>query len=359
MGWFDRFRRPRSAAAPAAVEHLPRREAPAPEPEPERAVTDASPGVNGAGSVVQPPVAAGLGSRPPGFDRSITMATELPVDRAGRVVAVVNQKGGVGKTTSTVSIAAAMALQGLQVLVIDLDPQGNATTGLGRRVMQGGDSIYRVLVDDLPFEDATEPTAVKGLHVMPSTVDLAGAEIELVTVFGREDRLRTALADARDLYDLVIIDCPPSLGLLTVNALTAADGILVPIQCEYFALEGLSQLLQTVELIRGRLNPELAVAGIVMTMYDPTITLAGDVVDEVRTHFGDLVLDTVVPRVVRLSEAPSHGQPIGVFDPNSRGARAYARVAQELVARLGLPPVTDQSTSLLSTVRAGRELERA
>ncbi len=260
----------------------------------------------------------------------------------GRVVCIVNQKGGVGKTTTTVSLAGSLAQQGARVLVIDLDPQGNATTGLGLRAHRGGDSIYRVLTDDLPLEDATEPTSLRGLYVVPSTLDLAGAEIELVSMFSREQRLRDAIGVVRDLYDIVLIDCPPSLGLLTINALTAADDVIVPIQCEYYALEGLGQLLTTVELVQQRLNPNLAIAGVVLTMFDGHATLSHQVVDEVRRHFGDGAFKTMIPRTVRLSEAPSFGLPITLFDPNSRGARSYTRLAREVAERLDLTLTTSE-----------------
>ena len=252
------------------------------------------------------------------------------------VLAVTNQKGGVGKTTTTVSLGAALAAEGHDVLVVDLDPQGNATTGLGLRVSEGAPSTYRVIVEQMALEDAAEPTAVRHLHIVPSSLDLAGAEIELVPQFSREHRLRTALDVVRDQYDVVLIDCPPSLGLLTVNALVAADQVLVPIQCEYYALEGLGQLMRTIEMVRSGLNNALQLGGVLMTMYDGRTNLSQQVVDEVRGHFGELAFSTVIPRTVRLSEAPSYGQPITEFDPSSRGARAYQRLGRELARRLGL-----------------------
>ena len=252
------------------------------------------------------------------------------------VLAVTNQKGGVGKTTTTVSLGAAIAAEGHDVLIVDLDPQGNATTGLGLRVSEGAPSTYRVIVEQLPLEDAAEPTAVRRLHIVPSSLDLAGAEIELVPQYSRELRLRSALDLVRDQYDVVLIDCPPSLGLLTVNALVAADQVLVPIQCEYYALEGLGQLMRTIEMVRSGLNEDLSLGGVLMTMYDARTNLSQQVVDEVRNHFGELAYGTVIPRTVRLSEAPSYGQPITEFDPSSRGARAYQRLAREMIRRLGL-----------------------
>lgn len=270
-----------------------------------------------------------------------------PPDTAHAVVlAVTNQKGGVGKTTTTVSLGAALAAEGHDVLVVDLDPQGNATTGLGLRVSEGAPSTYRVIVEQMPLEDAAEPTAVRQLHLVPSSLDLAGAEIELVPQFSREHRLRSALDAVRDQYDVVLIDCPPSLGLLTVNALVAADQVLVPIQCEYYALEGLGQLMRTIEMVRSGLNHDLALGGVLMTMFDGRTNLSQQVVDEVRGHFGDLAYSTVIPRTVRLSEAPSYGQPITEFDPTSRGARAYQRLAREVIRRLHLDTSDDTAERL-------------
>jgi chromosome partitioning protein len=250
---------------------------------------------------------------------------ELP-----RVLAIANQKGGVGKTTTAVNLGSALAEAGYRVLVIDLDPQGNATTGLGVNPRDLESSVYDVIMNDAALEDCVEPTSLKNLFVAPSTIDLAGAEIELVPAMSRELKLRRAVDAVRDDYDLVLIDCPPSLGLLTVNGLAAADDVIVPIQCEYYALEGLGQLLRNVGLVRGNLNPTLDVRGIVLTMYDARTKLADQVEAEVRAHFGPKVYETVVPRTVRLSEAPSFGQPIIVFDPSSRGAQAYRDLAEEV-----------------------------
>jgi chromosome partitioning protein len=250
---------------------------------------------------------------------------ELP-----RVFAVANQKGGVGKTTTTVNLGASLADLGYRVLVIDLDPQGNATTGLGIDARNFDTSIYDVILHDLPLEDCIEPTSIKNLFVAPATIDLAGAEIELVPTFSRELRLHRAVAAIRDDFQYIFIDCPPSLGLITVNGLAAATEVLVPIQCEYYALEGVGQLLKNVELVRGNLNPTLQVTTIVLTMYDARTKLADQVVDEVRRHFGDAVCKTIVPRSVRVSEAPSFGQPVTVHDPSSRGAIAYRELAKEV-----------------------------
>jgi chromosome partitioning protein len=247
-----------------------------------------------------------------------------------RVIAVANQKGGVGKTTTAVNLGAALAEAGYRVLVVDLDPQGNATTGLGVSPRDVETSIYDVLMNDVPALDVVEPTSLKNLFVVPATLDLAGAEIELVPAFSREQKLRRALEVVRAEYDLVLIDCPPSLGLLTVNGLAAADDVIVPIQCEYYALEGLGQLLRNVALVRNNLNPSLEVRGIVLTMHDTRTRLAEQVENEVREHFGEKVYATVVPRTVRLAEAPSFGQPIIVFDPTSKGAKAYRKLAKEV-----------------------------
>lgn len=247
-----------------------------------------------------------------------------------RVIAIANQKGGVGKTTTTVNLGACLAELGFRTLIVDLDPQGNASTGLGIENRGLDTSMYQVLMDDASLENCIEPSAVKNLFVAPASLDLAGAEIELVPAFGREHRLRKAIDAVLNDFDYVLIDCPPSLGLLTVNGLTAAQEVLVPIQCEYYALEGLGQLLRNVDLVKKNLNPALEVSTIVCVMYDQRTKLADQVVAEVREHFGDKVCKTVVPRNVRLSEAPSYGQPIIVFDSGSRGATAYRNVAKEV-----------------------------
>jgi chromosome partitioning protein len=250
---------------------------------------------------------------------------ELP-----RVIAIANQKGGVGKTTTTVNLGAALAELGYRVLVIDLDPQGNATTGLGIDARNFELSMYDVIMRDQPLENCIEPTSVKNLFVAPATIDLAGIEIELVPAFSRELKLKRAIDSVVDDFDFVLIDCPPSLGLITVNGLAAAGEVMVPIQCEYYALEGLSQLLRNVNLVSSNLNETLEVTTIVLTMFDARTRLSIDVANEVREHFAGRVCKSVIPRTVRLSEAPSFGQPITVFDPTSRGAVAYRELAKEV-----------------------------
>ncbi len=247
-----------------------------------------------------------------------------------RVLAIANQKGGVGKTTTAVNLGASLAELGYRALVIDLDPQGNATTGLGINPRNLETSIYDVLLHDTALEDCIEPTSLRNLFVAPATIDLAGAEIELVPAFSRELRLRRALEPALEDVDFALIDCPPSLGLITVNGLAAATEVVVPIQCEYYALEGLGQLLRNVNLVQANLNPRLELSTIILTMYDARTKLADQVAAEVRHHFGAKVCRNIVPRTVRLSEAPSFGQPITLFDPSSRGAIAYRELAKEV-----------------------------
>ncbi|MFF5094401.1 MULTISPECIES: ParA family protein [Actinosynnema] len=259
---------------------------------------------------------------------------QLPKPARRRVFTVANQKGGVGKTTSTVNIAAGLAIHGLKVLVIDLDPQGNASTALGVEHRSGTPSVYEVLIGELSISEAAQQsTASPNLYCVPATIDLAGAEIELVSMVARESRLKEALSpEALDDFqpDYVFIDCPPSLGLLTVNAMCAAQEVLIPIQCEYYALEGLGQLLRNIELVQAHLNPNLNVSTILLTMYDGRTKLADQVTSEVRGHFGDTVLKTVIPRSVKVSEAPGYGQTILAYDPGSRGAMSYLDAAREI-----------------------------
>jgi chromosome partitioning protein len=250
-----------------------------------------------------------------------------------RMIAIANQKGGVGKTTTAVNLGAALAILGQIVLVVDLDPQGNASTGLGIDHSVRTTTTYNVIMSGAEIREAIQTTEVPGLSAIPSTIDLAGAEIELVSQFSRENRLRKALESIQEEFDFVLLDCPPSLGLLTVNALTAADELIVPIQCEYYALEGLGQLLKNVRLVQQNVNPGLRLSGIVMTMFDARTKLADQVIDEVRAYFGSRVYDTIIPRTVRLSEAPGFGKPISLYDPSSKGALAYKWLAEEVVAR--------------------------
>ncbi len=251
----------------------------------------------------------------------------------GQTIACTNQKGGVGKTTTVVNLATYLALLGDSVLIIDLDPQGNATSGFGIDRSTVAGSTYDALVDGAPLSSLHVATAVEGLRLVPSSIALAGAEVELATAEARERRLGRAVKAERDAWDWILVDCPPSLGLLTVNALTGSDAVLIPIQCEYYALEGLSQLIATVNLVRDHLNPDLAISGVVLTMYDSRTNLSGEVAAEVRRHLHEAVFDTIVPRSVRLSEAPSHGRPIALYRPDSKGAEAYASLARELRAR--------------------------
>jgi chromosome partitioning protein len=247
-----------------------------------------------------------------------------------RRIAFVNHKGGVGKTTTAVNLGAWLALFGKSVLVVDLDPQANATTGLGVDARRVAGNSYQILVENLALEDAIEATSVRNLYCVPSTIDLAGAEIELVTAFSREMRLSKALESVIDEFEFILIDCPPSLGLLTVNALAAASEVIVPIQCEYYALEGLGQLLKNLNLVQTNLNPKLHLAGFVLTMYDSRTRLSEQVAAEVRAHFPGRVYSAVIPRSVRLSEAPSYGQPVALYDPRSKGSLAYRALALEV-----------------------------
>jgi chromosome partitioning protein len=251
------------------------------------------------------------------------------------IVAIANQKGGVGKSTTAINLGAGLAFQGERVLIVDLDPQGNTTSGLGVDRSSIRYSMYDLLVDDVAVDDVIEPSSVRDLFVVPATIELAGAEIDLVSMFSREKRLGTALEPVSGDYDFVLIDCPPSLGLLTVNGLAAADEVLIPIQCEYYALEGVSQLMKNIQLVQRNLNPELEIEGVLLTMFDGRTTLASDVVAQVREHFGETTYRTVIPRTVRLSEAPSYGEPIEAYDPMSRGAIAYRELAREFRRRHG------------------------
>jgi chromosome partitioning protein len=276
---------------------------------------------------------------------------------SGRIISFANQKGGVGKTTTSVNLAAGLALRGHRVLVVDVDPQSNATTGLGldHRTLAG--STYELMVDGATFDSVVRTTGIKGLDCVPSSPDLAGAEVELVGEMAREGKLAGALQPAQPRYEVIFLDCPPSLGLLTVNALAAAHDLIVPVQCEYYALEGLGQLLGTAERVHRTVNPALRIAGFVMTMYDARTRLSSQVADEVRSHFGSFVFDTIVPRSVRMSEAPSFGEPVLTLDPSSRGAISHRLLAVEFETRYGLdthvpaPPPREQTRGDLGQTR--------
>ena len=248
----------------------------------------------------------------------------------GKIISVANQKGGVGKTTTTVNLATILAKKGKKVLLIDTDPQGNATSGLGI-TKESELSVYDLLVGDTELNEVVQETSIKNLKVCPSNISLAGAEVELVSMMSREQRLRTKLDVAKDEYDYILIDCPPSLGLITLNAFTASNSVLIPVQCEYFALEGLGQLLNTVNLVKKHLNKDLEIEGALLTMYDARTNLSNQVVKEVKKYFENKVYKTVIPRNVRLSEAPSYGMPISVYDPKSKGAKAYEKFTKELL----------------------------
>lgn len=251
----------------------------------------------------------------------------------GKIITIANQKGGVAKTTTAVNLGAGLAILGKKILIVDVDPQGNATSGLGINKLQTGRCIYDCLINDLPVSALLHQTQIEGLSVVPATIQLAGAEVELVSAISREMKLKKALAKIKEEYDYIIIDCPPSLGLLTLNAMTAADSILIPVQCEYYALEGLSQLMNTIALVKKHLNPSLEIEGAVLTMFDARTNLSIQVVDEVKTYFKDKVFHSIIPRNVRLSEAPSYGLPIMLYDPKSRGAEQYQELAKEVIER--------------------------
>lgn len=254
----------------------------------------------------------------------------------GKAIAIFNQKGGVGKTTTNINLGACLAMRGKKVLILDIDPQGNTTSGIGVKKKSLDYTVYDLLInDDFNTQDAILKTPVEGLDIIPASVDLAGAEIELVHIEGREKRLRRAIDKVRDIYDFIFIDCPPSLGLLTINSLTAVESVLIPIQCEFYALEGVSQLVNTIELVRANLNPSLEIEGVVLSMFDGRTNLSIQVVQEAKKYFGAKVYSTIIPRNVRLAEAPSYGMPIIQYDPKSKGASAYVEFAKEFLEREG------------------------
>ncbi|MBM7580591.1 ParA family protein [Jeotgalibacillus terrae] len=249
----------------------------------------------------------------------------------GRMIAIANQKGGVGKTTTSVNVSACLAYLGKKVLLVDMDPQGNATSGVGINKGDVDESIYDVLIEDVPAKDVIRGTSVENLYAIPATISLAGAEIEIVSMVSREIRLKKALEEVQSKFDFIIIDCPPSLGMLTINALTASDACIIPVQCEYYALEGLSQLLSTVRLVQKHLNHHLLIDGVLLTMLDARTNLGIQVIAEVKKYFQDKVYHTIIPRNVRLSEAPSHGLPVILYDPKSKGAEVYLELAKEVI----------------------------
>lgn len=251
----------------------------------------------------------------------------------GKIIAIANQKGGVGKTTTAINLASCLAEAGKKVLLIDADPQANATSGLGIDPREAQASIYECLVDDYPMASALQKTCIKGLSLVSSRIDLVGAELELIEKPARERVLRAALETVRDDFDFLLIDCSPSLGFITVNALTAADSVIIPVQAEYFALEGITQLLNTIRIIKSRLNPKLEIEGFLLTMYDARLRLANQIYEELKGHFGKMVFSTVIPRNIKLSEAPSHGLPVILYDSDSRGAISHRQLAKELIAR--------------------------
>ncbi|WP_367268785.1 ParA family protein [uncultured Adlercreutzia sp.] len=250
-----------------------------------------------------------------------------------KIIAIINQKGGVGKSTTAINLGAALGEMGKQVLLVDLDPQGNCSSGLGVEKSMIQECIYDVLLNDVPIQEVIIPDIAEGLDIAPATINLAGAEVELVSEMARESRLKDAVGSMRGRYDYILIDCPPQLGLLTVNALVAADKLLIPIQCEFYALEGVTKLLESMKRVKSRLNPTLDIYGVLLTMYDSRTTLSKQVVDEVREYFGRLAFTTMIPRTVKLSEAPSFGQPITQYDPKGRGALSYIELAKEVIAR--------------------------
>lgn len=250
-----------------------------------------------------------------------------------RVIAIINQKGGVGKSTTAVNLAAALGEEGRKVLIVDFDPQGNSTSGFGIEKENLDQCIYNALLQDVPVEDLIIQTGSKKVFVVPATIQLAGAEIELVSAMARETRLKDLLAPVKDDFDFIFIDCPPSLGLLTINALTAADSVLIPIQCEYYALEGVTKLLESMRMVKSRINKKLDTFGVLMTMYDSRTSLSNQVVEEVRNYFGDKAFKTLIPRTVKISEAPSFGEPVISYAPTNKGAIAYKKLAKEVIKR--------------------------
>ena len=333
MGFFDGLRRDKKQAEPVqqeqrvqedtvedeiAIEHIEVVERP---PHEEKPVEDEEP-------IEERPVIEPTPIRPYSEKKPVTHVVGQT-----KIMAIINQKGGVGKSTTAINLSAALGEMGKQVLLVDLDPQGNSSSGLGIEKSQVENCIYDVLLNDVPIEDVIIPDVCEGLDVAPATINLAGAEVELVSEMARENRLKDAVGTLRGKYDYVFIDCPPSLGLLTVNALVAADKLLIPIQCEFYALEGVTKLLDSMKRVKSRLNPSLDIYGVLLTMSDNRTTLSRQVSDEVRRFFGKIVFETSIPRTVKLSEAPSFGQPITQYDPTGKGAQSYIDLAKEVISR--------------------------
>ena len=328
MGWFDSLRRDKKSAQARSDEMVEVKEeqevAEVPEEEPptEDSQTDTDTTAHEVEEKVIQPIKSYADKEP--VDHVVGMT---------KIIAIINQKGGVGKSTTAVNLSAALGEMGKQVLLVDLDPQGNATSGLGIEKGQLEHCVYDVLLNDVPIEEAIIPDVCKRLDLVPATINLAGAEVELVSEMARENRLKDAVGRMRGKYDYVFIDCPPSLGLLTVNALVGADKLIIPIQTEFYALEGVTKLLESMKRVKSRLNPSLDIFGILLTMYDGRTTLSRQVAAEVRNYFGDQVFETIIPRTVKLSEAPSYGMPITQYDPSGKGAAAYTELAKEVVNR--------------------------
>ncbi len=330
MGIFDGLRRDKKAGKAVVVEAVEanqEQEAPVTQPEPEKPADERE-------AAVKAPVSTAVEA--PVSQEVKTYADKKPIDHVigmTKIIAIINQKGGVGKSTTAVNLSAALGELGKQVLLVDLDPQGNATSGLGIEKGQLKACIYDVLLNDVNIHEAIIPDVCEGLDLVPATINLAGAEVELVSEMARENRLKDAVGSMRGKYDYVFIDCPPSLGLLTVNALVGADKLIIPIQTEFYALEGVTKLLESMKRVKSRLNPSLDIFGILLTMYDGRTTLSRQVAAEVRNYFGAQVFETIIPRTVKLSEAPSYGMPITQYDPTGKGATAYKDLAKEVVKR--------------------------
>ena len=328
MGIFDSFRRDKKVEKTIVVESVEKEEVPVEQP-----VVEES---NQSPEVVEDSHESISTDENESTQAVKSYVDKKPVDHVvgmTKIIAIINQKGGVGKSTTAVNLSAALGDMGKQVLLVDLDPQGNATSGLGIEKGQLNTCIYDVLLNDVPIQDAIIPDVQEGLDLVPATINLAGAEVELVSEMARENRLKDAVGTMRGKYDYVFIDCPPSLGLLTVNALVGADKLIIPIQTEFYALEGVTKLLESMKRVKSRLNPSLDIFGILLTMYDGRTTLSRQVAAEVRNYFGPQVFETIIPRTVKLSEAPSYGMPITKYDPNGKGAIAYMDLAKEVINR--------------------------